>query len=594
MSRLTWYLTATENENSIAIVSVEFFYTSKGIYMRTTGRWSSMAVLFIVLLLLAANSFVASAQGVNSDASTSSNWQEPPNDEGQTASFTIRRFDVRGNTLLPTKLIELDEEMPLSTPNLADILEEFIGDGKTIQDIEAARAKLENTYHNLGYPTVLVNIPEQTVDGGLVRLDVVEGKVRRVRVTGNHYFTMENIMEDIPTLKEGSLIYLPRLQEELAVVNTHQDMKVEPTLMPGKDFGTVDVELKVEDKMPIHGSLELNNRASDNTHALRINGTIRYDNLWQKGHSASGQFQISPQDINEVQVLSSSYVMPPPWQDEHRLALYGIWSDSQTAFGEGFLVTGAGFIAGARYVIPLTPYQQYSHNLTVGLDYKDFKETVGFGGDPDLLTPMQYWPMSFSYSGSMPDSGGVTVFSAGLNMSFRELAADPEQFAIKRYKSRGGYLYGTFGVERRQKMPWQTDLYLKLDGQIASEPLISNEQYVTGGMESMRAYKESAEAADNAFHFVSEWSGRDVWKSFGIEMPGGATPYIFYEFADLAIKSPLGQQDASFNLSDTGVGVRGMIASHYSYEINWATALTARSDVRVGDQRLYFLMKYKF
>ncbi|KAF0188075.1 MAG: polypeptide-transport-associated domain-containing [Desulfobulbaceae bacterium] len=521
--------------------------------------------------------------------------------EADAAFFTIGGFKVNGNTLLPAKPILLDEEMPILIPNLADILEEFEGEGKSIKDVEAARSKLEKIYHDLGYPTVLVNVPDQTLENGVVALEVIEGKVRRIRVTGNRYFTMADIIKDLPTLKPGVIIYLPRLQEELMVVNTHPDMKVEPVLMPGKDFGTVDVELKVEDKMPLHGSMELNNRGSNDTTDLRLNGMLRYDNLWQKGHSASGQFQTSPEDTNEVQVLSASYVMPTPWQDEHRMAFFSIWSDSQTAFGEGFQTIGSGFIAGVRYVIPLTPYAMYTHNFTAGLDYKDFDETVGFTGDEDLTTPMQYWPVSFSYSGSLPDEGGVTVFSAALNMSLRELGTDPEQFAIKRYQSRGGYLYGTFGVERRQKLPWQTALYCKVDGQVANEPLISNEQYVAGGMESVRGFKEASEAGDNAVHFLSEFSAPDLLKVGEGKAFYNLEPFIFYDFASLMLKSPLEGQDASFNLSGTGIGIRGMIAEHYSFEADFAVALTSSSavtsgepTVSAGDQEIYFKVKYTF
>lgn len=553
----------------------------------------------LLITLLTLRPFPASAQVEEITPPTA---QDAPG-EADVAVFAISGFRVEGNTLLPEKPIMLDEEMPILIPNLAEILEEFEGENRSISDVEAARSKLEKTYHTLGYPTVLVNIPDQTLEDGVVLLEVVEGKVRRIRVTGNRYFTMADIVRHTPSLKPGAIIYLPRLQEELMVVNTHPDMKVEPLLMPGKDFGTVDVELKVEDKMPLHGSLELNNRNSLDTTDLRLNGMLRYDNLWQKGHSVSGQFQASPQDTDEVQVLSASYVLPPPWQDEHRLAFFAIWSDSATAFGEGFETIGSGFILGARYVAPLTPHALYSHNFTAGLDYKDFDETIGFTGEPELTTPMRYWPISFTYSGSLPDQGGVTVFSAGLNMALRELGADTEQFAIKRFKSRGGYLYGTFGVERRQKFFWETGLYMKLDGQLANEPLISNEQYTTGGMESVRGFKESSEAGDNAIHFTAEWSAPELLKIPMETIPLNLEPFLFYDFAALSLKSPLEGQDGSFNLSGAGAGIRGMFAKNFSFEADWAIALTRSNNevietgeprVSAGDQQIYFKVKYTF
>lgn len=281
--------------------------------------------------------------------------------------FHIKGFIVEGNTLLADKpFAEIYDDSPrFDTLSVQEILEEFLGPDQTVEVIEAARDKLERSYHEQGYPTVLVNIPEQTVEDGFVKLQVVESVIRRVRVTGNRYFTMENILKDVPTLDEGEIIYMPHLQEELALVNRNPDMRVEPVLVPGKTFGTVDVELKVTDKLPLHGSLELNNRASADTSPLRLNGVLRYDNLWQKEHSVSLQYQTAPKKTEEVQVMAASYVMPTPWNDDHRLAFFSVWSDSQSAFGEGFQMIGSGYTFGARYVMPLAPYKLYTHNISV-------------------------------------------------------------------------------------------------------------------------------------------------------------------------------------------------------------------------------------
>lgn len=234
-------------------------------------------------------------------------------EEEVVATFDIQGFIVEGNTLLPDRPLDDDPSSPLKAlPTIQSELEGFIGASKTVDDIEKARASLEETYHKQGYPTVLVNIPEQTLENGMVRLEVTESTIRRVRVTGNEYYTMENILTDMPTLRQGEVLNLPHLQEELKQVNRNTDLRVEPALTPGKEFGTVDVELKVKDSRPLHGSLELNNRNSKDTTDLRLSGAIRYDNLWQKDHSISGQFQTSPQDTEEVQVLSASYILPTP------------------------------------------------------------------------------------------------------------------------------------------------------------------------------------------------------------------------------------------------------------------------------------------
>ncbi len=496
-------------------------------------------------------------------------------------TFEIKAFVIDGNTILPLDRIE-------------KVLGPFAGTDRNALDVEHARDALEREYHEAGYPTVLVNIPEQSVGSGLVRLQVVESKIRRVRVTGNRYFTMEKILEDLPSFAPDSILYIPRVQEELNQVNRNRDLKVSPLLIPGKELGTIDVELKVEDHLPLHGSLELNNRATHDTTDLRMNAVISYENLWQKEHSASIQYQTAPEDTDEVEAVAMSYVLPSPAQGNHILAVYGIRSDSDTAFGSGFNVVGKGTIVGTRYVIPLPPKDRYAHNVTIGLDYKDFDDDLGMGTGEALDTPITYLPLSFSYSSSLPDTTGVTQFSAGLNMAFRNLVTDQREFEIKRYKATGNYLYMTAGVERNQKLPAGLGLFVKLDGQLASQPLISNEQYVAGGIESVRGYKENEEVGDDAIHGTVELLGPELGGLFDIQDIFTLTPYVFYDIAALRVQDVLPGEDGNTTIQGTGAGTRGTAWKGFEYELAWAIPLESTSRIESGDWRTYFVVKYSF
>ena len=100
--------------------------------------------------------------------------------EKQVVTFDINAFYIEGNTVLEKDVLTMQ-------------IKDFIGPGKTSSDVEAARDSLERFYHELGYPTVLVNIPEQTVSDGIVRFQVIESKIKRVWVEGNKYYTMAHI-----------------------------------------------------------------------------------------------------------------------------------------------------------------------------------------------------------------------------------------------------------------------------------------------------------------------------------------------------------------------------------------------------------------
>jgi hemolysin activation/secretion protein len=455
---------------------------------------------------------------------------------------------------------------------------------------------------------VLVNIPPQTVEAGIVRLEVIEGRIGKVRVTGNRYFTMDKILGDLPGLSPGEILYLPRVQQELNDLNRNPDLKVAPVLMPGRQMGSVDVELKVKDKLPLHASVDLNNRSIHDTTDLRLNVSARYDNLWQLEHSISFQYQTSPQDTQEVQMFAGSYVLPNPWIRKHVLAIYGLVSDSGTAFGAGFEVIGKGALVGARYVMSLPVFDasdflsglpivfgSYNHSASLGIDYKDFDETVGFDEEGvETVTPITYLPFSVSYNSALPDQWGTTRFHTALNMALRGIVTDQKDFEIKRYNARGNYVYGTAGVDRLQRLPARMSLFLKLDGQLSSEPLVSNEQYVAGGMQSVRGYKEAEALGDNAVHGIVELHGPDLAGFFSFAKDFEVDPYVFYDRAALWVKDALPGQTDSFKLEGAGVGVRGLITNYLMYEVDWGVALSDTDRTEAGTSRVYFTVKAQF
>jgi hemolysin activation/secretion protein len=495
--------------------------------------------------------------------------------------FEIRAFEVTGNSIFPSD-------------KLRDEIAPFTGSGKTASDVEKARDALEKLHHDAGYPAVMVNIPEQTLIDGIVKLRVIESRIGRVKITGNRYFTMEKLMKDLPSFTPGGILYLPDVQREIGRLNRNQDIKVDPVMSPGKEIGIIDVELKVEDRLPLHGYLELNNRASHDTSALRLNGMLRYDNLWQKEHSIALQYQTAPQNTKEVEVLGGSYVFPAPWDEDHQIALYGIWSDSDTAFGEGFRVVGKGEIFGMRYVLPLPPYRLYAHNITMGLDYKHFDQAIGFTTESGETTetPISYLPLSLSYSASLPDEwGGMTQFSGGLNLSLRGIGSKETEFEDKRFKAKANYLYATLGIQRTQKLPLGMNLFAKADGQVSDQPLIDNEQYSAGGMESVRGYRESEAAGDNALHATLEVSFPDPLEKSGIGKRFQVSPFIFYDIARLTIKKPLPGQDRSTGLEGIGAGIRGSLTKYLEYELDGALALHETDRTERNDQRFYFKVK---
>ena len=91
---------------------------------------------------------------------------------------------------------------------------------------------------------------------------------------------------------------------------------------------------------------------------------------------------------------------------------------------------GQGENVRARYVLPLPALTNYTHNLIIGMDYKDFENLTSQltngskAGSNSTNPPVTYVPLSFAYTSFLSDPHGVTQFSSGLNMAFRGLISD--------------------------------------------------------------------------------------------------------------------------------------------------------------------------
>jgi len=494
--------------------------------------------------------------------------------------FDIWEFAIAGNTLLEARLVER-------------AVYAHLGPERTIEDVEAARQALESAYRDAGYGTVLVDIPEQDVVNGVVELRVVQGEVERLRVTGSRYFSLGRIKAGVPSLAEGQVPYLPDVQDDLAQLNrATPDRRITPVLRPGRTPGKLEVELKVDDSLPLHAGVELNDRYSRDTERLRLNANVRYDNLWQREHSWSLAYQVAPQNRDNVEVFSSTYMFRIP--DSNRIVtLYGVKTSSDVATVGTLGVVGEGTIAGVRGTLPLPAFDGYFHSLTLGLDYKDFGESIELLGADSLNTPISYQMWSLSYSGTWIGEHGETELGVILNAAPRGLGNTEKEFENKRFQSKPNFIYMTVRLSRLQPWWFGSQLYGLFEGQVADSPLISNEQFAFGGVQSLRGYLESQVFVDDGLRATVELRS----PSFGPWLWERLERLRVHGFVDAAhgrIQQPLPGQDIDFTLWSTGLGLRLGAFDGFDAELDWALPLKDSGDIDAGESRVHFSLGYDF
>ena len=494
---------------------------------------------------------------------------EPPS---QPRHFDIDEFRVEGNTLLP------DEEIEATVYG-------FLGPDRTAADAEKARAALEDLYHKKGYPTVTAELPRQTIDTGVIVLTVTERKIGRLRVVGAQYYEPDAVRKDAPSLTPGTVPNMNQVRRDIVALNQQSDRSVTPVLKAGSAPDTVDVDLDVDDKLPLHGSLELDNRQSTDTTPLRLSGSLRYDNLWQRGDSASFFFQVAPQNPSDALVFSGSYLFHIPGSKLELLASY-LNSDSNVTSVGSTNVVGKGQIYGLRLLVPLTQEEGFIQTLSVGMDYKDFSQALTLAGQGSHV-PLHYYPVTATYQANWSGKQSQTALTAGVVAGTRGLGDNNAVFDDNRFDAEANFFYVRGALSHTHELPWGMQAWARLQGQASAEPLVPNEQLSVGGEDTVRGYLESEVLGDSGAILQMELRGPSLAERIGPPVEEFRL-HAFVDLAHTSINDPLPEQTRYYSLGSVGAGLRVRFFDHLSGTVEDAFVLSDGATTRAGSNRVLF------
>jgi len=526
------------------------------------------------------------ASGAGSDA--------PPPAKPENATperFDIDEFRVDGADKLP----QIDVE---------EAIYPFLGPNKNSGDVEKARAALEKSYHDRGLQTVNVAIPPQNVSNRVVVLKVTEGKIGRLRVTNSRFFDLEKIKRGAPSLKEGEVPNFNEVTKDIIALNQWPDRRVTPALRAGVTPGTVDVDLNVEDKFPLHGNLEYNNRQSPGTTPTRLNATVKYDNLWQLGHSLSFTYQVAPEKPSDAEVFSGSYLARIT--DWTSFLVYGVTSNSDVATIGGMNVVGPGQIIGGRFVVTLPARDQFFHSLSFGLDYKNFGQVMQQGTE-SFSTPITYYPLNATYGATWLGENSLTQLNLSLTGNIRGLGSQYDQFDAKRYNANSSFVHINADLSHTQELLNGYQLFGRVKTQYSDGPLVSSEEFSLGGLDTVRGYYESAALGDNGVAGTLEFRSPDigVWLQSNLKNEAGEGQprfttfnewrlFAFIDGGTTRIYDPLEEQQSSFDMWSYGFGSRFKVFDRFTGMVAVATPMIDQGTTKKNSHRVLFSVGGEF
>lgn len=465
--------------------------------------------------------------------------------------FDVYEYVIEGNTLLPSAVVER-------------IVAPFMGPERRFTDIEQARSALEKAYQDAGYLSVVVSLPNQQVDRGEVRLEVVEAPLGKVTVTGAEYNLPSRIQAAVPALKEGTVPHFPSLQKQLAEVQSAQ-LQVTPLVNASEGGQAIDVDLKVEDKSPFFGNVQYSNAQSYNTTRGRLALTAGTNNLFQRGHTLGLSLQYAPYRPKDSNVLSLMYGLPLSGRDDLMLSATNSNSDTLTRVsgtGPSSTLT-KGTFAGLRWTHRLDPLSwPVRHSVYAAVDYKHNRDFNTFKDGLIVQRPPTRYPL-FGAGYSLTHNGAgdvVSTVSTSAKLSSNSFAGRKvncdgvslEQFDCKRAGASADFAAVQIALGHARPVLGNWRLNLSADIQMATGALPSSEQYALGGNSTVRGYYDYEQAGDDG------WSSRiELVSPVWLNVAGlRSTALVFADRGFVHIINPQLTQISRTHMGSQGFGLR--------------------------------------
>ncbi len=178
--------------------------------------------------------------------------------------FTVNAFEFVGNSVYTKQ-------------QLKQLTERFIDLELNLYDLNRAADSVTRLYRETGYPIARAIIPAQKVADGIVRIEVIEGRISGISIAGNDRYSDQLIASRISELPKNEIITLDRLERSLLLINDLPGLTARATLAPGAEFGTTDMVIRAEEKS-IAGAVNFDNQGLKETGQLRLDAGMDINN----------------------------------------------------------------------------------------------------------------------------------------------------------------------------------------------------------------------------------------------------------------------------------------------------------------------------
>jgi hemolysin activation/secretion protein len=515
-----------------------------------------------------------------------------------TSSATIPQTSQPSPERLMVRKIKVVNSTVFTEADFNPVIQPFEERDLTLEETRQIADAITQLYLNKGYiNSRAIALSQQVSPDGVLEIYVIQGGLSEIIVQGTRRLNPAYICDRI---KLGTNVPLNtnKLEEQLRLLRLDPLFaNIEASLRPTGQVGQSSLIVRVEEADAFKTNIGIDNYSPASVGSERLGIALSHRNLTGMGDELAASYYRSFTGGSEV--FDFAYQLPLNAMDG-KLQLRVVPSRSeitQPPFDD-LGIRGTQNLYEVNYRQPLIRTPQEEFALSLGFTYQDGQTflfdsqpySFAIGADKDGVSRTSVIKFSQDYLKRDPKGAwfgrsqfnfGTGVFNATINNG-----STPD-----------GRFFSWFGqVQRVQQLNNSNQLVLQAELQLAPNSLLASQQFVIGGGQSVRGYRQNARFGDNGFRLSVE-------NKMTLQRDQGGIPTIqVIPFVDLGTvwnqsDNPNKQPQQTF-LAATGLGLlwnQAMGINGLNLRLDYGIPLVDLSDRgnNAQDSGFYFSLRYQ-
>jgi hemolysin activation/secretion protein len=482
----------------------------------------------------------------------------------------IRQIQVIGSTVF-------------SVADFAEITKPIVDQSVTIEQLRQIADLITQKYLTAGYFTSRAVLTEQTVKDGVVQIQVIEGTIERIDLVGTKRINKNQILKRVnlgirQPLRQYDLETQLRLLKADPIFSN-----VEASLREGSSLGKSILTIRVAEASGFFGNVGVDNDSVPSVGGERVTGTIGYRNLTGNGDVVYGSYGRSL--TGGLETWNFGYQIPVnPMQGTLQLRIApSRYRVTQQEF-QTLDISGSSSYYDLGFRQPIHRSLQQEFALNTGISHRRGKTLVSdLQIDESVATVLrlgQDWVKR--------DANGYWGLRSQLNIGTGLLGA------TKNRDVDGQFVSWTGQAERLQFFGLNQSLQAQLNWQLTPDALPPSQQFLLGGRQTLRGYRQNVRSGDNGVSLSIE-------PRFTVQRNIAGEPVLqIAPFFDVGVtwnhaSNPTATAQPNV-LAGGGVGLLWQPSARWQLRLDYGAPLVKvrEPERNLQDTALYFGLRYQF